>query len=940
MPGLPRIGTGAVSPASLACLFAIATPAAEDAPPRVTVDGGPREVLVFADQAVVTRRGEVEMPAGRSVLEWRGLPSALQPGTLRAAVTGIDGVAIRTVRYDLLPVVGAEGLDAEELEEDRARLDLEKRRIDDRRALATTYAELIGKIQFHERRSHDEDRLPLAPAAWKEILDFVEEESSRSLDRLRGLNRRAAEVTARLAEVEHRLDDLRANRVPAVAAALIEVEAEAAGRARIELDYGVDHVAWYPSYSFVVDAADGSIDMVRAAWVGQNTGEDWIDVRLTFSTGQPHRLAVLPRLRTWRIGDGPAGHLEPIGTGDRAPLAADIVRPGDLAANGTLFADNPLAGRADLRLADQFGASGDGSLVGGREALASVETGGGGSFLAIGGGGAGSGAFGNRSGGGKKRALGRYGGSRASESAVDNGLRWLAANQDDRGHWGNGRQRFADTALALQTFLGAGYDHVTPNKYRDHVAAGIAWLRRAIERGQLEGLDLWTDAQVAIALAEAYAMTSISRLRTPSQQAIDRVQRRAFDIPWERNPSFARSSWPKGPHNLAFVAMAMKSAKAAGLATRDDAWLLLMSMTAAFHPHAKTPLDHATVAYVRLMTGFGAEDPLVDKAADRILADLPVLRPGAFDHRFVTLATLTMFQIGGERWKRWNEELRPALVDHQRKDGGFDPIGVDAVHGKRGGEGSAIYATCLNALALEVYYRYTPVAPNREHGGGTGSTIHYVPPSESAGGRDDRFDSLQPEALLSNGAFKLVAFERRTLEARFEHHAVPLAHHGAWLQAIATNEGATALLPGEARLFDGTDYLGSVFLEKVPPDERMVIPLGMDPAVALTRTREVAVREIGFRGQTRRSEYAIRIGVGNGHERPVRVVVRDRVPRPFDARIRVEDVAFDGDPEFDPDSNSGEVRFEVPVAAGGEAGLGIRYALEHPADLVAVEETE
>ena len=69
--------------------------------------------------------------------------------------------------------------------------------------------------------------------------------------------------------------------------------------------------------------------------------------------------------------------------------------------------------------------------------------------------------------------------------------------------------------------------------------------------------------------------------------------------------------------------------------------------------------------------------------------------------------TLAMFQMGGDYWRAWNKKLKSALVDHQRGDGhehgSWDPRGAWGFAGGR------VYATAINVLSLQIYYRYPRV---------------------------------------------------------------------------------------------------------------------------------------------------------------------------------------------------------------------------------------
>jgi hypothetical protein len=183
------------------------------------------------------------------------------------------------------------------------------------------------------------------------------------------------------------------------------------------------------------------------------------------------------------------------------------------------------------------------------EAVGDSEMGGQGSFMAIGAGGGSSGMFGSRSGGGKKRALGRFGGSKASESAVDAALRWFKKHQGADGKWdphdyqnncienpkcepiqvndGWSTGIYGVTAFGTLCFLGAGYDQRMPSKYRDTVRKAIATL---VENQQPDGM--WPDnaggaayslALCTMALSEAYAMSGDPALKEPAQRGVNRI---------------------------------------------------------------------------------------------------------------------------------------------------------------------------------------------------------------------------------------------------------------------------------------------------------------------------------------------------------------------------------------------------------------------------------
>ena len=398
------------------------------------------------------------------------------------------------------------------------------------------------------------------------------------------------------------------------------------------------------------------------------------------------------------------------------------------------------------------------------EAVSSSEAGGAAAFMAMGAGGGASGMMGNRQGGGKTRALRAGGGSRATEASVDLALRWFVRHQSPNGMWDVDNYQVncqeagpkcepgtshtgadgdaAVTGYAVLAFLGGGYDHRTPNKYRRTVGAGLDWLvTNQKADGSFGNSRNYENGICAMALAEAFAMTQDPKLREPAQKAIDHL----LSVQNGQDNGYGGLGWdytqPKTRNDSSvsgWVIMALKSANAGGLNIGNGmagAKVFMEKAWTAANPNVKDPYkDRSGFPYtwdsdtnkasktdrtaigvcLAVFLGHDAGDLMLETMANDVMAR-------AFDEKdkhyqiqtypvntyYLYYNTLGIFQVGGERWIKWNKAMSELLLTSQRKEdncfnGSWDSEGT-LFHGNKTGR---LLSTAYNALTLQVYYRY------------------------------------------------------------------------------------------------------------------------------------------------------------------------------------------------------------------------------------------
>jgi len=350
-------------------------------------------------------------------------------------------------------------------------------------------------------------------------------------------------------------------------------------------------------------------------------------------------------------------------------------------------------------------------------------------------------AVNNRSESGRKQMLEKFGGSAASESAVQRGLEWLVSVQHPQGWWdftqvgeagdpGRVNNPIGATAYTLMPFLAAGQTH-QDGRYRKQVKAGLDYLSRIGVRAPA-GYDLrgvlnkgdddkepneayYVHGAATLVLCEAYGMTKDRRLRKPAEGAL------LFLLNSQDPRGGGWRYLPQQPGSTSVTAiqvMALMAAKKAGMKvpakTLEGVMHYLDSVQVdgdgryGYESQKKTYKGSvsAMALLCRMYLGWDRDDG--DMRSGVALLD----KAGPWDNLYTTyFATQVMRNWGGKEWARWNDRLRDELVATQVADGpglgSWKPR--TGMHTKQGGR---LLETCLATLTLEVYYRYKPVLPD------------------------------------------------------------------------------------------------------------------------------------------------------------------------------------------------------------------------------------
>jgi hypothetical protein len=266
----------------------------------------------------------------------------------------------------------------------------------------------------------------------------------------------------------------------------------------------------------------------------------------------------------------------------------------------------------------------------------------------------------------------------------------LCAMALSEAYWMSGARTWRANAQRVVDFLVAA-------QKRDPSGAGF-WGWRYAPREDRTVTDLEGDAEALAALHE-----SDLSVTTWAVMALKSAQLAGLAVPDESLDGA-----------LAFVRWVSSNDGRAGYLTPDGAGLAISGVDDHFvyHPAAMSALAMCS----RTFLAHDADDPFLGGAAAQLVRDPPARGEHelSIDYYYWYYGSLALYQFDGPEspkhsdkfWGPWQKELVRTLVELQAREKGRCSHGAWLTPDRWSHTGGPLYATALNVLTLEVYYRY------------------------------------------------------------------------------------------------------------------------------------------------------------------------------------------------------------------------------------------
>lgn len=262
------------------------------------------EVTVFLQGAQVTRKAITSIELGTTELLLDGISPNIDKASIQ--VKGEGNFTILAVQHQINYLnEQVPNSSIERVSQLRDNIALKHKQIKVELAVLTNNQELLQKNQIVGGANSG-----MSAANLRELLQLQRQEMTETQNKILDVTAKLKTIQDSLARTERQLSELRAPNSRPTSEIRIQVAAKAATTAHFTVTYLVKQASWFATYDIRAKDISSPIQLQYKANVQQQSGEDWKNVQLKLSTGNPALGGSKPQLSPWllRFGNSYTGN--------------------------------------------------------------------------------------------------------------------------------------------------------------------------------------------------------------------------------------------------------------------------------------------------------------------------------------------------------------------------------------------------------------------------------------------------------------------------------------------------------------------------------------------------------------------------------------------------------------------------------------------------------
>ncbi|MFB2936192.1 mucoidy inhibitor MuiA family protein [Aerosakkonemataceae cyanobacterium BLCC-F154] len=264
------------------------------------------EVTVYHNQALVTRRGKINLKGGQQEVAIANLPLTVHSDSVTARCldnSKVQLLALRTERifaneplqHKTNQILGK----IRQLEEQKRHLENQINSLQ----LQQVFIQNLSEKSV-DKFANNLSSYSLKISKVQELLSFLGESYQNYAQSITETEKQLTEIDKRLEAFRYQFKQLQQpiyKQIQSSVKILIILETALPTDCELEITYLVSQVSWTPFYDLRNTSTGKQIDLSCLAEIRQRTGEDWTDINLTLSTAKPTLATQAPKIEPWYI---------------------------------------------------------------------------------------------------------------------------------------------------------------------------------------------------------------------------------------------------------------------------------------------------------------------------------------------------------------------------------------------------------------------------------------------------------------------------------------------------------------------------------------------------------------------------------------------------------------------------------------------------------------